>query len=58
MKYFKLFLSEAVNIDNILFTVFSLYVIRFYIKLNDCFDRQIMIVQIQYCVDGTGKISN
>ena len=40
MKYFQLFLSEAVNIDNVLFRVyfFIRYFIRSYIKLNDYFD--------------------
>ena len=32
------------------------YFIRFYIKLNDCFDLKIMIVRIQYCADGTGDV--
>ena len=39
MKYFELILSEAENIDNVLFRVFFIrYFIRSYIKLNNCFD--------------------
>ena len=61
MKYFELFwnarlrfLLENVNIDNVLF--FTCYFIRSYIKLNVCFDWQIMIVRIRYCVDETGDV--